>query len=123
MHASGLALASESDPAPHGEPALPRHFPRVSQTISSLTRHRAAAGRYPGPASPRGGELTSMRKNFALAMVGLLALTLAFAAIGCGGNKSAESTPSDQSAMPSSSDTSMKAMSDSASHDTTMKAK
>jgi hypothetical protein len=65
-----------------------------------------------------------MRKNFALAMVGLLALMMAFAVIGCGGNKSAESTPpADQSSMPSSSDTSMKAMSDTTAKDTTMKAK
>lgn len=63
-----------------------------------------------------------MRKNFALAMVALLALMMAFAVIGCGGNKSSESTPADQSSMPSSTDTSMKAM-DTTKTDTAMKAK
>jgi hypothetical protein len=33
-----------------------------------------------------------MRKNFALAMVALLALTLALAAVGCGGKKAEETT-------------------------------
>ena len=34
-----------------------------------------------------------MRKNFALGMVALLALTIAFAVMGCGGKKSEEAMP------------------------------
>ena len=43
-----------------------------------------------------------MRKYFALTLVALLALTLALAVVGCGGQKAAESTPPAETAMPES---------------------
>src|SRR6266850_3461253 len=65
----------------------------------------------PGPA-PAGGQparrareevkRTSMRKNFAIGMVALLAMTVAFAAMGCGAKKAEESStpPAEQSSAP-----------------------
>jgi len=43
-----------------------------------------------------------MRKNFAIGMVALLAMTVAFAAMGCGAKKAEESTtpPAEQSSAP-----------------------
>ncbi len=47
-----------------------------------------------------------MRKNFAIAMIALLALTVAFAVMSCGGKKAEETPPpAEQSAAPA--DTSM----------------
>jgi len=42
-----------------------------------------------------------MRKNFAIGMVALLAMTVAFAAMGCGAKKAEETTPpAEQSSAP-----------------------
>ena len=41
-----------------------------------------------------------MRKYFALTLVALLALTLALAVVGCGGQKAAESTPPAETMTP-----------------------
>jgi len=43
-----------------------------------------------------------MRKNFAIAMVALLAMTVAFAAMGCGAKKAEQTAtpPAEQSAAP-----------------------
>ena len=75
----------------------------------SALRTRAATG-ISGAARPRGGDENTMRKIFALAMVALLALTIALAAIGCG-KKAEETTPSSETTTPpaeTSMDTTMK---------------
>ena len=63
--------------------------------------------------------MKTMRKNFALAMVALLSLTLALAAVGCG--KKAEETPAATETTPpaeSMTDSSMGGMHDSTMADT-----
>ncbi len=62
-----------------------------------------------------------MRKNFALAMVALLALTLALAAVGCGGKKAEESTTTGESTAPQTTMDSTQMMHDSTMADTTKK--
>jgi hypothetical protein len=56
-----------------------------------------------------------MRKNFALFLVALIALTLVVAAYGCGGKKPAENTGAEGSATEAPADTGMSGM----SHDST----
>ena len=71
----------------------------------------------PGAATaaiPRGGEMKTMRKNFALVMVALLSLTIALAVAGCGKKAEETSTTSTETTTPAMSDTS------SMMHDSTM---
>jgi hypothetical protein len=72
-----------------------------------------------GAAEPRGGE-ARVRKNFALFLVALMALTLVFAAFGCGQSTTENTTTSEPpptETMPA--DTSMM-MDTTATMDTTM---
>ena len=63
------------------------------KTQSTISTDRAG---HPGTDGVRGGDVHTMRKLFALAMVALLALSLAIAAVSCG--KKAEETPAEPTA-------------------------